>query len=518
MSEENKNIIENDGETVNESADNTVNESETVYFSTSPDEASQIDNLDNREQAKEENIKPKRRVSIKTLVVSLIAVAVATLMLTYSICSSIYQSLYAKAYVDAHQNSIINGNVATAQPNELDIIGQLIKDAYYGEADSEKMMAAAIEAYVRQTGDIYAAYYTPAELEEMLREDIGKTVGVGVTIIDDTVKFKGVEIEALKIINIVKDSPAEKAGLKLGDYVYAVVIDGIPLTVSELGYDDALNKLRGEEGTTVSFILLRDNGNGLEEMNFSIVRESIVSQSVYYRIPELPSNVDKKIGVVKIANFDYTTPTQFCAAIEALKSQGCEKFVFDVRYNPGGNVSSVGAILSYFLNEGDVYIRVKDKSGNIQSDVVREVTSFEGDYAGCNVSKADIGKYKGLDVVVLCNEYTASAGELFVATFKDYGLGKIVGNTTYGKGKIQTVYYLEQYALYQYGISGVGGAIKLTTGEYYSAKSDSYDGIGIEPNEKVMLSDEAENLNIYDYQKLDPIDDQLLKAINILNG
>jgi carboxyl-terminal processing protease len=201
-----------------------------------------------------------------------------------------------------------------------------------------------------------------------------------------------------------------------------------------------------------------------------------------------------------------------------LKSQGCEKFVFDVRYNLGGNVSSVGAVLSYFLNEGDVYIRVKDKSGNIQSDVVREVTSFEGDYAGCNVSKADIGKYKGLDVVVLCNEYTASAGELFVATFKDYGLGKIVGNTTYGKGKIQTVYYLEQYALYQYGISGVGGAIKLTTGEYYSAKSDSYDGIGIEPNEKVMLSDEAENLNIYDYQKLDPIDDQLLKAINILNG
>ena len=89
MSEENKNIIENDGETVNESADNTVNESETVYFSTSPDEATQIDNLDNREQAQEENIKPKRRVSIKTLVVSLIAVAVATLILTYSICSSI---------------------------------------------------------------------------------------------------------------------------------------------------------------------------------------------------------------------------------------------------------------------------------------------------------------------------------------------------------------------------------------------------------------------------------------------
>ncbi|MBE6534720.1 MAG: hypothetical protein E7678_07140, partial [Ruminococcaceae bacterium] len=111
-----------------------------------------------------------------------------------------------------------------------------------------------------------------------------------------------------------------------------------------------------------------------------------------------------------------------------------------------------------------------------------------------------------------------SAGELLVATFKDYGLGKVGGNTTFGKGKLQSTYYLQNYALFNYGVMGIDGAVKITTHEYFSAKSDSYDGIGIEPDEKVALNEEAAKYNIYDFENLDPIDAQLLKAINILNG
>ena len=105
-----------------------------------------------------------------------------------------------------------------------------------------------------------------------------------------------------------------------------------------------------------------------------------------------------------------------------------------------------------------------------------------------------------------------------MATFKDYELGTVVGNTTFGKGKLQTTYYLENYALFNYGVTGIDGAVKITTHEYFSAKSDSYDGIGIEPHEKVQLSKEAMKYNVYEYENLDPIDDQLLKAINILNS
>lgn len=515
MSEENKNLVDdnNDEEKVDR---NNLNDTEgdTVYFGETESES-----YENNNEGIEPVKKDKRRISVKAFVISLIAVIVATVMLTYSICSSVYQSLYAKAYVDANKNSFINGNISATGVDEIDIIAEIIKNNYYGEVDSEKLMDSAIKAYVQQTGDVYAAYYTKAELDAQQQEDTGNMVGIGVNIINTTVSFNGAEIKVLKVINVVNNSPAEKGGVKIGDYIYAAIIDGAEQTVNALDYDPALNKLLGGEGTVASFVVLREEGNSLKKIEFNITREKIITQSVYYRIPQLDTNSEKKIGVVKITKFDYTTPTQFCEAIDALKASGCDKFVIDVRNNPGGYQSSIGAVLSYFLDEGDVYIRTKDKNGNMASDTIRVVSDFEGDYAGCNVKKEDIGKYKGLKVTVLCNEYTASAGELFVATFKDYDLGTVVGNTTFGKGKLQSTYDLQRYAFFNHGVMDIDGAVKITTHEYYSAKKDaSYDGIGIEPDEKVQLSEEAQKYNVYDYEKLDPIDDQLLKAINILNG
>jgi carboxyl-terminal processing protease len=170
------------------------------------------------------------------------------------------------------------------------------------------------------------------------------------------------------------------------------------------------------------------------------------------------------------------------------------------------------------LNEGDAYIRTKDRAGNIVNETVGVVSNFEGDHVGCNVKKEDIGKYKDLDVIVLCNEATISAGEIFVVNFKDYNLGKVVGMNTYGKGKLQTSYRMDKYALSKYGASGITGVIKLTTHEYLPPKSDSYDGIGIVPDIEVPMSEDMKNINIHDYALYDPIDDQLNKAINILNN
>ena len=513
MSEENKFFSDNDSSNNDESTNTSPSANDdakikedfdTVYFANEEN--------DNCSTEAKPPKKDKRRISIKTFVLSLIAAMLVATILTYSISHAVYRSAYADAYADANRPTDID---------DIDIIGEIIEENYYGDVDSEKFMQEAIKAYVAQTGDRYAAYYTQEELNAMQTEDAGKMVGIGVSITNTTVSYGGKEVKVLKVVNVFPESPAEESGVKVGDYIYSAIIEDKTLTVDELGYDETLNKLLGEEGTTASFIVLRHDGEALSEKRFDIVRKNIISRSVYYRIPKLDLNNDKKIGVVQITKFDYTTPTQFCEAVESLKEQGCTKFIMDVRNNPGGYQMSVGAVLSYFLNEGDVYIRTKDKQGNIESDTVQVVTKYTGDAAGCNVSKEDIGKYQDLDMVVLCNESTASAGELFVATFKDYdsdyGLGKVVGNTTFGKGKLQTTYYLQSYAFSKYKVLDIDGAVKITTHEYFSAKSGSYDGIGIEPNEKVQLSKEALSYNVYDYEKLDPIDDQLLKAINILN-
>ena len=233
---------------------------------------------------------------------------------------------------------------------------------------------------------------------------------------------------------------------------------------------------------------------------FHIVRAEITSTSVYsHRFAE------SDIGIVKIVQFDLTTPTQFCEAMTKLQALGCKRFVFDVRYNLGGDLRSIEAILSYFLSEGDVLIRTKDKSGEESVSKVEEVT-YSGEYAGCSVTKDDIGKYRGLDTIVLCNGSTASAAELFTATLRDYDLAKVVGGTTYGKGCMQSILPLDSY--------GIEGGLKLTVAMYYSMSKTVYHGTGIVPDYPVELSDEAKKINFFLLPE--EKDDQLLFAINEL--
>ena len=532
MSEENKNIqnenesevegVDDSNETseaINDKSESSSAYTDTVYFANSAPNGSEPQNERNTINENSVAIKTKgKRISVKAFVISLIAITVAAVMLTYSIASSIFKAKLAAAYYDSEQNSFNNGVVSSTGVSELDVIAEIINSSYYGETDPDELMNAAIDAYVKQTGDVYAAYYTKEELEARSEEDLGKMTGVGVNIINSTLTYQGSDVSVLKIVNVVGGSPAERNGVKIGDCIYSAIINGSEVTVNDLGYDAALDKLLGEAGSVAEFKVLRNSENGLELIPFKITREIIITDSVYSRVPDITENSDKKIGVIKITNFDYTTPSQFCKKIEDLKANGCEKFVIDVRYNPGGYEVSIKAVLSYFLNEGDVYIRTKDKNGNVESSTIEPVSSFKGDYAGCNVAKSDIGKYKDLDIVVLCNEYTASAAELFVATFKDYSIGTVVGTKTYGKGTMQTTFDLQAYSIFNHGTMDIDGAVKITTHEYFSAKSDSYNKIGVEPNEKIDLSEEAKKINVYDYNNLDKIDNQLIKAINILNS
>ncbi len=453
--------------------------------------------------ANEKTLRKKVRISLKTYIVSTVAIVLATVMLTYAACSGIFQKKYASSFGDQSSFSDKPSESVTGVTgySEVDAIDFLLERYFYGEAPKEEMSVESLKAYIAATGDIYAAYYTQEEIDASNADGAGKMQGIGINIINSTVEIGGKKYAVLKITNVMKDSPAQEAGLRAGDMIAYAGIGENRESIDFLGYDGAATKLKGLSGTTAEFTILRKQGDNYVEMPITATRREVITSSVYFR----KSTLGEKIGVIKIDSFDLTTPSQFEEAVESLKTQGCDKFVLDLRYNPGGYLISVAAVLSYFLDEGDVYIRTEDKNGKMTQNVVGVVTKYSGDYEACNVSKEDIGKYKDLNMVILCNENTASAGELFTATFRDYELAKIVGTTTFGKGKMQTTYGLD--------IFGLEGAVKFTTHMYYSAKSEGYDGVGIKPDAgcEIELSEEAKTYNIYDLP--DDKDNQLIEAI-----
>ena len=388
---------------------------------------------------------------------------------------------------------------------ELDLIHSLFEQLSVYDLDREALMTAVLKAYAEATGDLYAAYYTQEELDALTSENQGEMEGIGVSVVNDQIEYNGFSYSVLTIISVFNNSPALNAGLRIGDCVYAVVDEkGETHTVQELGYDAAISCIRGVAGTKAKFTVLRPTSGGYEAVPFEIERQKITTESVTGRVYQ--SN--PAIGIVKIAQFDLTTPPQFTTVMDNLIAQGCTKFIFDVRYNPGGDLKSIEAVLSTFLQVGDTMISTVYKDGSGETDKVKVVTNLTGGYATCNVAKKDIGKYRGYEFVVLTNEYTASAAELFTSNLRDYDLATLVGVTTFGKGCMQSMYDLAYF--------GMEGALKLTTAWYLPPSGENYHDIGIAPDIYVEM-DEAlieEYGNIYLIP--DDEDPQLLAAINAL--
>jgi len=429
--------------------------------------------------------KRKKQVSLSTFLITCVALVLAAVLVTFACCANIYKQ------------NLANAKTMQVKYFPFELLNQYV-DLYSLEDTDEKVMfETALKAYIAATGDVYAAYYTEEEYEQLLQASAGDSVGVGINVINDVFAHEGVTYLVFHVINVGEGSPAEKAGLKVGDRIYSVGVGAEAKMITELGYDVALTQLKGAEGTEAKFSVFRMKGEGYESLDFSVTRAKVTTTSVYSH----RSAQDPKVGIIKIVQFDLTTPAQFSKAMDSLKGQGCDKFVFDVRYNPGGDLRSIEAVLSYFLEEGDVLIRTVDSQEKWETSTVKAVT-YKGSYADCSVSKDDIGKYRGVKAVVLCNESTASAAELFAATFRDYEIGTLVGTTTYGKGSMQTTFPLAPY---------YSGALKLTTAKYYPAKGDNYHGVGITPHVTEPLSEEAAKKNVY--LLTDEEDNQLQKAL-----
>ena len=482
-----------------------------------------FNNYNNFNQSNQKGKSGEWRCPLSVVLALLCVTIVATVLLTFTLTSQ-WVRVRDGAVIEEQQKTIDSlketlaggnsgGNDADSNFAKLDVLASLFERySYYSkDFDTEKMIDDVLRAYAKATGDKYAAYYTEEEYAKLLSDNQGSGVGIGVKITQDILNVGGQDFLTFNIISIFQNSPAASTDLRIGDQIYAIQIDGEFKTIEELGgFDLALNIMRGEVGSTAVLRAIRANGNGTYDIvEVEVVRNTYVQEVVSYRVSE----TDSKVGIVRLDEFNMVTPVQFKEAVQALQAKGVEYFVFDVRNNPGGDLKSITAVLSYLLNDGDLILNAVDNKDAVAGTIYAGAASYTGSYAPCSVAQDEVGMFANLKMVVLCNENTASAAEVFVASLRDHKNITIVGQKTFGKGIIQTYYNLAGVAPYIYT-----GYVKMTVYAYVTACGVTYHGIGISPTEgyEVELSDEAWEYNFYVLPE--NIDNQLLKAIEAVKN
>lgn len=344
---------------------------------------------------------------------------------------------------------------------KLKTIKQKIDEDFMGTVDEEKLKEYAIKGYIVGLGDKYSQYYTAEEMKDFNTDTNGSFVGIGVYITRD------VEKNEVVIYNTMKNSPAEEAGIKAGDIIKSV--DGEACNGDD--FDTISDKIRGKSGTKVTIELLRDD----ETITLEIKRRAVEIQKVSSQI------INDNIGYIYIENFDGNVAKQFKEEYEKLISEGIKSLIVDIRNNGGGLVDEVLDIADMFTNKGETLLIESD---NKENEIKHE-------------SKEE--KEINMNVVLLTNEYSASASEILAGILKEnVENATVVGNTTYGKGVIQSVYQLTD-----------GSGLKITTNEYFTPSHQKINNIGIEPDVKI---DDYSFDGILDEEN----DTQLKKAIDVL--
>ncbi|MCQ2429703.1 MAG: S41 family peptidase [Clostridia bacterium] len=439
--------------------------------------------------------KPKQ-VPLAAAIASVAVVCVLAVLLTFSLTTR---------YLNRQPDAVITNGQGEADKSpysEIDLIDKLFRSLTIRELNDDALLEGVLHGYVDATGDRYAEYYNAQELADLQADQNGEMCGIGITVVSQTFEYKGQQHNVIQLTDVYDDSPAKEAGLLPGDRIIRVGTGDDEAWVTDIGYDKAVDRIRGEEGTEAFFTVVRETGNGAyTEIPMKAVRRKMTVLTVKYHVYDQ----NRSVGVIRISQFNNTTAPQFADAVDALKAQGCTDFVLDLRGNPGGLLTAVEDLVTFFLDPGDVILYSRNNKGEKTTyDVKVEdgvVTS------GSRTQKAeDVGRFKGLHMTVLVNGDTASAAELFTANVQHYKLGKVVGTQTYGKGTMQTTYSLSSY--------GYPGALKLTTQYYDGPSGQNYDGVGLTPDETVELTDEAAEyiLVLLPEDK----DNQLQKAVQLL--
>jgi len=350
--------------------------------------------------------------------------------------------------------------------DKIDLFGEVlnkINKEYVEEIDQSEAMDAAING-VLQSLDPYSAYMSPESFENMQTETSGEFGGLGIEV--------SMEAGVVKVISPLDDSPAYEAGVKAGDYI--VKINNIQVQGKTL--NEAVEIMRGPVGSDIEITVRR---RGVKKaLVFNITRKIIKVRSVKSKI------IDNNIGYIRLTAFNENSSNQIKKKInEFNKNENIEKFILDLRNNPGGLLSQAIKITDFFLSSGEI---VSTKSR--QENENRKWFAQAGDILN------------GETLVVLINNGSASASEIVAGALKDHKRAILVGENSYGKGSVQSIIPLRNK-----------GAIRLTISKYYLPSGESISEVGVSPD--IVVAEDNDNFRI-DTDS----DNQLTYAIKLLNG
>ena len=362
----------------------------------------------------------------------------------------------------------VQANTSDKLYEKIDLFGEVlekVKEEYVDEVDQADVMDSAING-VLQSLDPYSAYMSPELFKSMQTDSKGEFGGLGIEI--------AMESGVVKVIAPIADTPAERMGIKAGDYI--VKINEIQVQGKSLM--EAVKLMRGPVGSSISLTIRRKGVK--KSLSFEITREIIEVKSVESKILGIKDN----IGYVKLKSFNENSDKQF---IKTIKKYEKEKkligYIVDLRNNPGGLLTQAISITDFFLEDGEI---VSTKGRKISES--RKFFAKSGD--GVN----------GKPVIVMINNGSASASEIFAGALKDHKRAIILGENSYGKGSVQSIIPLKN-----------GGGIRLTISKYYLPSGKSISEVGVSPD--IIIREEAKDsaANSND-------DNQLEYAINLFQS
>ena len=351
---------------------------------------------------------------------------------------------------------------------KIDLFGEVlqsIKKDYVDEVDQAEIMESAING-VLQSLDPYSAYMSPEIFKEMRTDTSGQFGGLGIEI--------GMEAGVVKVISPIDDTPAAEAGIKSGDYIVKIGKE----QVQGKSLMEAVKLMRGPVGSSINLTVRRKNIK--KPLKFKITRKVIEVQSVSSEI----ISKDKNLGYIRLKSFNENSDKQFLKSLQGFeKNPKIKGYVLDLRNNPGGLLTKAINITDFFLNDGEI---VSTKGRNISE--TRKFFAKRGD------------EIKGKPIVVIINNGSASASEIFAGALKDHKRAIILGENSYGKGSVQSIIPLRN-----------GGGIRLTISKYYLPSGKSISEIGVTPD--ILVEEIGDDFKIRSNK-----DNQLNYAIKLFNS
>ena len=368
---------------------------------------------------------------------------------------------------------LLNLNSTAFSKNDLyekiDLFGEVlekIKKDYVDEVDQAEMMDSAING-VLQSLDPYSAYMSPELFKEMQTDTRGEFGGLGIEI--------GMEAGIVKVIAPIDDTPAAKAGIKAGDYIVKINNE----QVQGKSLMEAVKLMRGPVGTSINLTIRRKNIK--KPLEFRVIRKIIEIKSVSSKI----LGKQKKLGYIRLKSFNENSDKQFLEIIKKFekKSNNIEGYILDLRNNPGGLLNKAVNITDFFLDDGEIV----STKGRLVSET-RKFFAKKGD------------EIEGKPIIVLINNGSASASEIFAGALKDHKRAIILGENSYGKGSVQSIIPLRN-----------GGGMRLTISKYYLPSGDSISEVGVTPD--IVVEEIGDNFKINSES-----DNQLNYALKLFNS